>query len=96
MPGYGYAQAAKDMKADWQGLMFDYLRGRPTLRRVVLLLDARIELKASDLRGDGPAGPRRRHLSARADQGRRVKPGALARKQEEVAASPGAPGGVPA
>ena len=48
MPGYGYAQASKMVKADWQGLMFDYLRGRPTLRRVVLLLDARIETKTSD------------------------------------------------
>ncbi len=48
MPGYGYAQASKDIKADWQGLMFDYLRGRPSLRRAVLLLDSRIELKASD------------------------------------------------
>ncbi len=49
MPGYGYAQAAKEVKADWQGLMFEYLRGRPTLRRVVLLLDSRIEFKPSDL-----------------------------------------------
>ncbi len=49
MPGYGYAQAAKAVKEDWQGLMFDFLRGRVVLRRVVLLLDARIELKASDL-----------------------------------------------
>jgi len=48
MPGYGYAQAAKEIKADWQGLMFDYLRGRPSLRRVVLLLDSRIEVKESD------------------------------------------------
>jgi GTP-binding protein len=48
MPGYGYARAGKDLKADWQGLMFDYLRGRPGLRRVLLLLDARIELKDAD------------------------------------------------
>lgn len=48
MPGYGYAQAGKALLADWQGLMFAYLRGRPGLRRVLLLLDARIELKASD------------------------------------------------
>jgi GTP-binding protein len=48
MPGYGYAQAARAVKQDWQGLMFDFLRGRPTLRRVVLLLDARIEVKESD------------------------------------------------
>jgi GTP-binding protein len=48
MPGYGYAQAPKDVKEDWQGLMFEYLRGRPSLRRVLLLLDARIEVKAAD------------------------------------------------
>ncbi|MBB2163988.1 YihA family ribosome biogenesis GTP-binding protein [Gluconacetobacter sp. 1b LMG 1731] len=48
MPGYGYAKAAKDVKEDWQGMMFAYLRGRPTLQRVILLLDSRIEIKASD------------------------------------------------
>jgi GTP-binding protein len=48
MPGYGYARASKNIKADWQGMMFDYLRGRPTLSRVMLLLDARIEVKQAD------------------------------------------------
>ncbi len=48
MPGYGYARAGRAVKQDWQGLMFDYLRGRPTLRRVMLLLDARIEMKEAD------------------------------------------------
>jgi GTP-binding protein len=48
MPGYGYAQASREVKEDWQGLMFEYLRGRPTLRRVALLLDARIEVKETD------------------------------------------------
>jgi GTP-binding protein len=48
MPGYGYARASKDITADWQGMMFDYLRGRPTLRRVMLLMDARIEFKPAD------------------------------------------------
>ncbi len=48
MPGYGYAQAPRAVKADWQGLMFDYLRGRPNLRRVLLLLDGRIEFKPAD------------------------------------------------
>ncbi|HUD58365.1 MAG TPA: ribosome biogenesis GTP-binding protein YihA/YsxC [Acetobacteraceae bacterium] len=48
MPGYGYARASRAVKHDWQGLMFEYLRGRPTLRRVMLLLDARIELKDAD------------------------------------------------
>ena len=49
MPGYGYARAAKGVKEDWQGLMFDYLRGRPNLRRVMLLMDARVETKPADL-----------------------------------------------
>ncbi len=49
MPGYGYAQAARAVKEDWQGLMFEYLRGRPTLRRVLLLLDARVEVKSADV-----------------------------------------------
>ena len=48
MPGYGYAEAPKEIKRDWQGLMLDYLRGRPNLRRVFLLLDARVEIKISD------------------------------------------------
>ena len=48
MPGYGFAQASRGVKEDWQDLMFAYLRGRATLRRVLLLLDARIEVKQSD------------------------------------------------
>jgi GTP-binding protein len=48
LPGYGYAKASKDMQRDWQGVMFDYLRGRPNLMRVMLLLDARIETKPTD------------------------------------------------
>jgi len=41
LPGYGYAKASKTMTAEWQKLIFAYLRGRPSLRRVVLLIDAR-------------------------------------------------------
>lgn len=48
MPGYGFAKASKSVKEDWQEMMFDYLRGRPVLQRVMLLLDARIEMKATD------------------------------------------------
>ena len=48
MPGYGYAEAPQAIKRDWQGLMLDYLRGRPNLRRVLLLLDSRVEIKKSD------------------------------------------------
>jgi len=49
MPGYGFAQAPKAKVEQWTGLVKDYLRGRPTLVRVFLLVDARHGLKASDL-----------------------------------------------
>lgn len=48
LPGYGYARASRDLKHAWQATMFDYLRGRPTLRRVVLLMDSRVGPKDSD------------------------------------------------
>ena len=41
LPGYSYAQVSKTMAAEWQRLIFDYLRGRPNLKRVILLIDAR-------------------------------------------------------
>jgi GTP-binding protein len=41
LPGYGYAKASKTLAAEWQRLIFAYLSGRPTLRRVALLIDAR-------------------------------------------------------
>ena len=44
LPGYGFAQVSRSMKETWQDLASAYLRGRPTLRRTVLLLDARIEV----------------------------------------------------
>lgn len=48
MPGYGFAQAPKSQVDDWTRLVFDYLRGRPNLRRVYLLIDSRHGLKKVD------------------------------------------------
>lgn len=48
MPGYGYAAAAKSKIAAWTRLIHDYLRGRPTLARVYLLVDARHGLMPAD------------------------------------------------
>lgn len=48
MPGYGYAQAPKDHVDAWTKLVFDYLRGRATLKRVYLLIDSRRGIKAND------------------------------------------------
>jgi GTP-binding protein len=41
LPGYGFARASKTDSERWGGLVIDYLRGRPTLRRVILLIDSR-------------------------------------------------------
>ena len=49
LPGYGYARAAKREIAAWTGLVDAYLRGRPNLRRAVLLADARHGARPSDL-----------------------------------------------
>jgi len=48
MPGYGYAKAPKETVAAWTALMRTYLAGRPTLKRVFLLVDARHGLKPVD------------------------------------------------
>ncbi len=49
MPGYGYAKASKSLVAGWQRLVKKYLNGRPGLRRVFVLIDARHGIKATDL-----------------------------------------------
>jgi GTP-binding protein len=86
MPGYGYASASRAVKQDWQGLMFDYLRGRTTLRRVMLLLDARIEVKEADnavMELLDRAAVTFQVVLTKADS---VKPAALGRKHEEARA----------
>jgi GTP-binding protein len=50
MPGYGYARADKKSQAGWQRLIRAYLEGRPGLRRVFLLVDARHGLTSPDER----------------------------------------------
>ena len=49
MPGYGYAKASKTDIAAWTQTVHDYLRGRPTLRRLCVLIDGRHGIKANDL-----------------------------------------------
>ncbi len=49
LPGYGYARASKGEIKRWNALIHDYLRGRVSLRRVVVLIDARRGVRESDL-----------------------------------------------
>ena len=48
LPGYGYAKVAKSQVKAWTDLLTTYLRGRVTLRRTCVLIDARHGLKPSD------------------------------------------------
>lgn len=48
MPGYGFAAAPKNMVDAWTNLIFSYLRGRTTLKRVYILIDSRHGIKNND------------------------------------------------
>jgi ribosome biogenesis GTP-binding protein YsxC/EngB len=49
MPGYGFAFAREDAVSAWRELSAEYLRARKSLKLVLVLLDARVGLKSSDL-----------------------------------------------
>ena len=48
MPGYGFAEAPKDLVRRWRFLVNDYLRGRAVLKRALVLVDSRHGLKEVD------------------------------------------------
>ncbi len=48
MPGYGFAEAPKDVVKKWRFLINDYLRGRQVLGRAFVLIDARHGVKPVD------------------------------------------------
>ena len=48
LPGYGYARAPKSQVRQWTTLVETYLKGRASLRRSFVLVDARHGVKSSD------------------------------------------------
>lgn len=48
MPGYGYAKVSKSLRQEWDGLMVNYLKGRPNLKRAFILVDSRRGVKDHD------------------------------------------------
>ena len=48
MPGYGFAEAPKDLVKRWRVLVNDFLRGRSVLRRAIVLIDSRHGIKPVD------------------------------------------------
>jgi GTP-binding protein len=75
MPGYGYAAVEKAKSASWRELARDYLRGRPSLARVFVLVDGRHGLKESD------------HEAMRALDGAAVSYAVVLTKGDEVKAA---------
>ena len=49
MPGYGFAEAPKDLVKRWRYLVNDFLRGRAVLRRAIVLIDSRHGIKSVDV-----------------------------------------------
>ena len=48
MPGYGFAEAPKDVVKKWRFLVNDFLRGRQVLKRALVLIDSRHGIKDVD------------------------------------------------
>ncbi len=48
LPGHGYAKVSKTKVKGWTRLVDQYLRGRPNLQRVLLLLDSKVGIKDAD------------------------------------------------
>ncbi|MEN9786297.1 MAG: hypothetical protein RLZZ299_1561 [Pseudomonadota bacterium] len=50
LPGYGYARVSHSLRDGWKDLIEGYLGGRPSLRLVVALIDARLPPQDADRR----------------------------------------------
>jgi GTP-binding protein len=85
MPGYGYAEAPKDIVRAWARLIGNYLRGRPTLKRVLVLIDSRHGLKPVDREIMELMDKSAVSYQLVLTKGDRVKPTALAATLAEVA-----------
>ena len=86
LPGYGFARASKAQSEQWAALIFEYLRGRPTLRRVILLIDSRRALLANDTEVMTLLDRAAVSYQLVLTKSDKLKPGELAEVQERVAA----------
>ena len=86
MPGYGFAKAPKNHVVAWTKLVFDYLRGRATLKRVFVLIDSRHGLKDNDLETLGLLDRAAVSYQIVLTKSDKIKPPALAQLIAETAA----------
>jgi GTP-binding protein len=50
LPGHGYAKVGRAVVKEWSKLIAAYLKGRPNLVRLMLLIDSRVGFKEPDLK----------------------------------------------
>jgi GTP-binding protein len=50
LPGHGYAKVGRAVVKEWSKLIAAYLKGRPNLVRLLLLIDSRVGFKEPDLK----------------------------------------------
>jgi GTP-binding protein len=84
MPGYGFAKAPKEQVDAWTRLVFDYLRGRASLKRVFVLIDSRHGLMKKDLETLDLLDRAAVSYQIVLTKSDKIKPGALARLEEET------------
>jgi GTP-binding protein len=85
LPGYGYAKAPRGKVDTWTALIKQYLRGRPNLRRALVLIDSRHGLKDNDreiMKLMDEAAVNYQIVMTKADK---VKPGPLAERHKAIA-----------
>ncbi len=85
LPGYGYAAVGRKQVGVWSALIRTYLKGRPSLRRLCLLIDGRHGLKDSDratMSELDKAGLSYQLVLTKADQ---VKPDVLEARRQSIA-----------
>lgn len=87
MPGYGFADAPKDVVRQWKHLVFDYLRGRPSLRRVLVLIDCRHGIKPVDREIMSLMDKAAVSFQVVLTKGDKIKPTELARAHEATLAA---------
>lgn len=93
MPGYGYAKVSKDVRDQWDTLIFQYLQGRPNLRSVLIMIDSRHGLKESDIHLMGlldKAAVNYRIILTKADKGGKGIENVMAQIKETLKKHPAA------
>ena len=85
MPGYGFAEAPKDLVKRWRFLVNDFLRGRAVLRRAFVLVDSRHGLKPVDLEIMGMLDTAAVNYQLVLTKADKIKPTALAEVLKQTA-----------